>query len=288
VARSRFGLLSTSPLIYLAVTLIVGLHLAPAIVCSVSAVHAGPSPTSPSSTNKEISLWLHPEVSTSNTIEAIPAQYRKRYLQWKNEYLSTEADRDEWAQYAYNPNFTLTITISKDEGQGARVDRFRWDESGKLVAATIILGNKLDSGYPSAINYPITCSLAPGNLPPEVKGKILAATKLAHEFGHLNQVLNMDGNLYQLQNSLMIQYNQIFNANGYNVHDPRLVELAGRMGGTPVSIKQDREHWAEIGAIHYLIERLPELSKRSKMPLAIRHAIDSYYLTYPERLQIVN
>jgi hypothetical protein len=220
--------------------------------------------------------------------ESIPAEYRKRYLKWRNEYLSTQAGREQWNLYTLNPHFTLTITVSKDEGQGARVVGFRWDEAGKLIEATIILGNKLDSGYPSSINYPITCSLAPGNLPPEVKGTILAATKLAHEFGHLNRTMSMDGRLYQLQNELMIEYNRFFFANGRDTKDPYLLQLAEQMGGTPVSIKQDRESWAEMGAIRYLKERLPESSKRARMPGAIRQAIEAYYMNYPERLQIAN
>ncbi len=233
-------------------------------------------------------FWSQPEATIYTARESIPAQYRKRYVEWKGEYLSTEAGREEWFRYAYNPNFTLTITVSKAEQHGARIDGYQWNESGKLIAATIILGNKLDSGYPSSFNYPITCSLAPGNLPSEVKGRILAATKMAHEFGHLDQILSIDGRLFQLQNALMLEYNQIFNTNRYDVHDLRLVKLAERMGGTPVSIAQEREHWAEMGALLYLKQRLPELSKRAKLPSPVKEAIESYYLTYPERLQTAN
>jgi hypothetical protein len=223
------------------------------------------------------------EAVTNTVKESMPAEYRKRYLRWRNEYLSTQAGREQWNLYALNPHFTLTITVSKDEGQGARVDGFRWDEAGKLIAATIILGNKLDSGYPSSINYPITCSLAPGNLPPEAKGTILAATKLAHEFGHLNRTMSMDGRLYRLQNQLMIEYNRFFYANGRDTNDPYLFQLAEQMGGTPVSIKQDRESWAEMGAILYLQERLRR-DHRLKMPQQIRQAIEAYFVSYPGRM----
>jgi hypothetical protein len=232
--------------------------------------------------------WLASEAQRSTVREVIPSEYRKRYQQWKTEYLSTAAGRSQWQLYALNPNFTLTITVSKEEGQGARVKDFTWNENGHLLAATIVLGNKLDSGYPSSINYPVTCSLAPGNLPPEVKGKILAATKLAHEFGHLGQVNSISGTVYQMQNVLMTEYLRIFNSNSFDVHDARLIELAEQMGGTPVSIKQEREHWAEASAITYLTERLPQLSKRSKIPSSIRQAIDAYYSTYPERFQTAN
>jgi len=224
------------------------------------------------------------DINRSRVIELIPAQYRKRYLKWRNDYLSTAVGRTQWDRYALDANFTLTITVSKDRAEGAILDSYRWDETGRLNAATITLGNKLDSGYPSSINYPITCSLAPGNLPPEVKGTILAATKLAHEFGHLNRTMTMDGRLYQLQNSLMIEYNRIFDANGRNCQDLRLLELVNRMDGTPVSIAQDRESWAEVGAILYLQERLAG-DRNIKMPEPIKQAIEGYYLAYPGRVE---
>lgn len=240
------------------------------------------------SESQKTNAWLTSEAARSTVHEVIPSDYRKRYLKWKTEYLSTEAGRSQWELYALSPNFRLTITVSKEEGQGARVKDFVWNGDSHLVAATIVLGNKLDSGYPSSINYPITCSLSPGSLPPEVKGKILAATKLAHEFGHLGQVNSISGSVYQMQNVLMTEYLRIFNSNGFNVHDPRLLALAEQMGGTPVSIKQEREHCAEVGAITYLTERLPQLSKRSKIPSAIKEAIDAYYSTYPGRFQSAN
>ncbi len=140
--------------------------------------------------------------SISTLREVIPAKYQKKYLKWKHDYLSTVEGRTQWERYTLNPNFILTITISREEAEGARVDRFLWDDLGNLVGATIILGNRLDSGYPSSINYPITCSLAPGNLPPEVKGTILAATKLAHEFGHLNRTMSMNGRIFTTAETL--------------------------------------------------------------------------------------
>ncbi len=223
------------------------------------------------------------ESSTSTLREIIPAKYHKRYLRWRNDFLSTASGHEQWERYSLNPGFTLTITVSPEEAEGARVMDFIWDDSGKLSGATIILGSKLDSGYPSSITYPITCSLAPGNLPPEVKGTILAATKLAHEFGDLNRTMSMDGRLYQLQNNLMIEYNKFFYANGRDTSDPYLLELSDEMGGTPVSIKQDRESWAEMGAILYLQERLRR-DHRLKMPQPIRQAIETYFVTYPGRM----
>ncbi len=225
---------------------------------------------------------VFPISTTSALRELIPAKYQKRYLKWKNDYLSTEVGRTQWERYTLDPEFTLTIIVSAEEAENARVDDFVWDDSGKLIAASIVLGSKLDSGYPSSINYPITCSLAPGNLPPEAKGTILAATKLAHEFGHVKFMMSVDGRQYQLQNRLMVEYNQLFFANGRDASDPQLLELVEEMGGTPVSIAQDRESWAEVGAIVYLQERLRR-DRRFKMPTPIRQAIESYNIAYPGR-----
>jgi hypothetical protein len=223
------------------------------------------------------------QLAKGTVTELIAAKYQRRYSTWKEEYLSTEAGQQQWRRFALNPDFVLTITVSRDEGEGARVDG-RWDSAGRLVAASMTLGTKLETGYPSSFNYPVTCSLAPGNLPREVKGKILAATKLAHEFGHLNLMMNIDGRVYELQNRLMLEYNRIFYSNGYNTLDPRLVELEKRMGGTSVSIAQEREHWAEMGAIQYLRERLSGGSHHAKMPREIKEAIEAYYSAYPGRM----
>ena len=43
----------------------------------------------------------------------------------------------------------------------------------------------------------------------------------------------------------MPQYNKIFLSNGRNANDPRLIELAKQIGGTPVEIWEDREYWGK-------------------------------------------
>ena len=222
------------------------------------------------------------EPATRNIKEVIPKKYRGKYEKWKEEFLSTESGREQWERYARDSSFTLTITVSKKEGEGAKTGDYKWDGAGKLIAATITLGHKIDSGYPNPVGYPITCSLASDELP--ISGRILAATKFAHEFGHVNRTAGMDASLYQLQNRLMLEYRRIFYANGRNTKDPQLIEISRWMEGTPVEIWRDREHWAEANAILYLRERFPGGEERLSMPLAIRQAIDSYYMTYPERL----
>ena len=255
------------------------------LFCSLYSLSIAATPSVESAHPNEVSAWLAERADRSTVREVISSKYQKRYQKWKNEYLSTVVGREQWERFALNQHFELTITVSRQQGHGAKVD-FQWDDFGHLVAATIILGDKLDSGYPSAINYPITCSLSPGDLPREVKGNILAATKLSHEFGHLNQVMSMDGRMYQLQNRLMLEYMRIFKGNRFDVHDPTLLALGRQMGGTPVSISQHREHWAEAGALDYLRERLPKLNKRAKIPNAIKEAINAFQSTYGDRFQM--
>src|SRR5215510_2812043 len=64
--------------------------------------------------------------------EVIPAKYLGRYLAWKNDFLSTEAGREQWRLFETNPQFTLTITISSDNAEGASTGKYRWNQAGKL------------------------------------------------------------------------------------------------------------------------------------------------------------
>src|SRR5690349_12267818 len=69
--------------------------------------------------------------------EEVPTKYAARYQDWKREFLSTEAGRNQWASYEHNPNFTLTIAVSRENAEGATTGRYKWNDSGQLIAATI-------------------------------------------------------------------------------------------------------------------------------------------------------
>src|SRR4030095_12843264 len=56
---------------------------------------------------------------TGGIKEDIPAKYGARYLAWKKEFLSTESGRQQWELYQNNPNLTLTITVARDNSEGA-------------------------------------------------------------------------------------------------------------------------------------------------------------------------
>ena len=225
---------------------------------------------------------------TGGIKEEIPAKYYARYQQWKQEFLSTDSGREQWASYQNNPNFTLNIVVSRDNAEGATTGKYKWNDAGQLIAATITLGMRLDEGYPNPIYFPVMNSLVPSESFSRISGSTLAATKLAHEFGHVNRTGKVDSAMYQLQTQLIPQYNKIFLSNGRDSNDPRLLELTQKIGGTPVQIWEDREYWGEANAMIYLRDRVTEESLRCTLFNKIRHSVDLYAKDYePRFLEIV-
>lgn len=215
--------------------------------------------------------------------EVVPDKYAPRYQQWKKEFLSTETGRQQWATFESNPRLTLTIKISRDNPRGAGTGQYKWDDAGKLVEATIVLGSSLNEGYPNPIYYPVMNSLMPQETSYADSRITLAAAKIAHEFGHLTRTADMDRALYELQNQLMPVYNKILLSNGRNINDPKLIELAQQMGGTPVEIWEDREYWGETNAMLFLRDRFAEADMRCALFGRIRHSVDLYAKNYTER-----
>lgn len=221
----------------------------------------------------------------NNIREVIPDRFQKRYQTWKKEFLSTEVGREQWRRYAANPDIALTITVSEERGEGAATSEYRWNDEGRLLAVTISLGSQIDKGYPNPVNYPVLNSLAPMESVPHVSGSVLAATKLAHEFGHVNRAASADGRLFQLQDKLIPTYNKIFFIKKRNVSDPQLRALAAQMGGTPVEIGRDRELWAEANAFVYLRERYPKSGLYEPVFKEIRRTLEAYAKEHIERFQ---
>lgn len=217
--------------------------------------------------------------------EEIPGKYRTRYEQWKKEFLSTEFGRQQWTDYTQKTEFTLTIEISANNSHGATTGKYKWSDSGELKGVTVTLGYQIDEGYPDPVYYPVMSSLSLRGQPHAGGGSILAATKIAHEFGHVNRATSMDGRLYRLQNQLMPIYKSIFLSNGYNPADPRLVKLAGQMGGTSVEIWEDREYWGEANAMLYLSERISEKEMRCSLFTRIKRSVEEYALNYADRFR---
>lgn len=215
--------------------------------------------------------------------EDIPAKYAARYQEWKKEFLSTETGRQQWDLYQSNKQLTLTITVSRDNSEGATTGKYKWNESGQLAAATIALGFRLNEGYPNPIYFPVMNSLVPTGTSNRIAGDTLAATKMAHEFGHVNRTARVDPALYQLQTQLIPQYNKIFLTNGRNPNDAKLIELVQQLGGTPVEIWEDREYWGEANAMLYLRDRFTDEGMRCPLFSKIRHSVDLYAKPYEPR-----
>lgn len=188
--------------------------------------------------------------------EIIPDKYRERYEKWKNEFLSTHFGREQWDNYSNNKNFVLKIKLVNDIGQGGGTNDYEWDDSGNLVGATIYLGTKINKGYPDPIYYPVLNSLSITNSLDKDNENILAAVKIAHEFGHVNNTAKTNGDEFRRQNSLMIEYNKIFNSNNFNTKEPRLITLQNKLGGTPLDIWANREYWGETSAMFFLMDKL--------------------------------
>jgi hypothetical protein len=215
--------------------------------------------------------------------EVIPPKYQKRYEEWKAEFLATDIGKAQWEMYASHPRLVLTITIGGKNAEGAGTGGYKWNDKGELIAATIMLGERLDSGYPSAVYYPVMNALEPFETRQLIGGSVLAATKIAHEFGHVMKISSTSQELYTLQVKLVPAYNKIFLSNGYNVNDPRLVEIAEKIGGNPVQIWEDREYWGEANAMLYLKDRVEKEKFHCRLFGKIKRAVEEYAKDYEQR-----
>ena len=163
-----------------------------------------------------------------------------------------------------------------------KINEYRWVE-GRLTAATILLGHRLDKGHPDSTYYPVLGSLfyLTAGWDAGRPDEILAAAKIVHELGHVDQAAKADPSRFRLQNELSKVYASHFISNGYNVGDPALVAMAARIGGEPVILMGQREYWAETYALRYLLAKLRP-GGRGALLKSVRKALASesslYYL----------
>lgn len=215
--------------------------------------------------------------------EDVPKNYRARFEKWKSELLATELGREQWTRYANDRSFVLRIVVSKERNKGAGTGEYEWNDQGKLVGATITLSAALEDGSPNPIYYPVLNSVSNDVTLHSISGPIIAATKLSHEFGHVNQTSEASMALMQLQNKLIPEYNSIFMENGLNAQDKKLLELANQMKGTPVEIWESREYWSEVNAMLYLGQRISKEGFYCAVFKRIRSNIETYAKAYEPR-----
>ena len=60
----------------------------------------------------ESETYVTPTSDEGGIKEVIPAKYSERYLNWKKDFLSTEAGREQWEIYAKNPEFTVMVNVN--------------------------------------------------------------------------------------------------------------------------------------------------------------------------------
>lgn len=217
--------------------------------------------------------------------EEIPKKFQERYDRWKADLLATDFGRRQWESYANNPAFVLTIKIDGAKKKGAGTDKFQWDTKGNFVGATITLGPQIDSGYPNPIYYPVLNSLSAEQSSYMISGRILAATKLSHELGHVAQASTANRALLEKQSKLIPEYTSIFLKNGHNTKDEKLVELAEELGGTPIEIWESREYWSEVTAMKFLSERIKDEDYYCFVFNKIRSNVSTYARDYVDRFE---
>jgi hypothetical protein len=236
-----------------------------------------PAPAYPRASNPSPDSAAADSSGCANLREQVPKQYRGRYDRWKAVFLSSEVGRQLWLGYACNPSFRLTIIVSDslDMGGEVKLDDYQWTE-GRLTNATIILGNRLDRGYPDTVHYPVLGSLyyLKSGWDAGLQDHVLAAAKIAHEFGHVDQAAKADPAHFRLQNELSQVYASHFESNGYDADDLALAEMAALMGGEPEILTGQREYWAETYTLRFLLTKFRP-GKRRALLRSVRKALAS-------------
>ncbi|MGB7210906.1 MAG: hypothetical protein WBD27_19785 [Pyrinomonadaceae bacterium] len=215
--------------------------------------------------------------------EVISSEFQGRYNLWKQELLSTEFGRTLWAKYKDKKDFILTIKVTGKESKGAATVDFLWTETGLLAGATINLGSRLERGFPSPIYYPVMSSISEFNQRKEISGTTVAATKFAHEFGHVDLTILSNHEKVKLENQLIPLYNAIFLKNGFDTNDRRLIDMANEMGGTPIQIWENREYWGEATAMSFILEKTGNTTFHCDLIGKITDNVSRYSKEYAER-----
>ncbi len=218
--------------------------------------------------------------------EDVPRKYQPKSAKWKEQFTSTEFGRQQWNRYAESKDFSLILKVSEDRGEGAQTDQYIWDEQGKLVGATITLGSRIEKGFPDPVYYPVMNSLSPRRITVEIDGGLLAATKIAHEIGHVNQTSETNKDFFELQSKLITEYIEVFLKNGHKSDDAKLVAMSQKMGGTPIKIWESREYWSEVNAMMFLSEKINKENFYCNVLSGVKDNVEEYAKDYEPRFSL--
>jgi RHS repeat-associated protein len=113
-------------------------------------------------------------------VENIDKKYRKHYEQWKSQLLSTKEGQRLWNKFADDKNFTVAISVSKGQDNGAVTTPVV--QNGGITGANIVLGNNIgDAHPPTDSGYLVTGTLQGAG----VDSKVIGGDVFAHELGHV-------------------------------------------------------------------------------------------------------
>jgi len=113
-------------------------------------------------------------------VENIDKKYKKRYEQWKSQLLSTKEGQRLWNKFTNDQNFTVTISVSKSQQNGAKTTPVVQNDS--VTGANVALGNNIGAAHPPPDSgYLVTGTLQDAG----VSSKVIGGDVFAHELGHV-------------------------------------------------------------------------------------------------------
>jgi len=202
--------------------------------------------------------FVDPDGETINEPTGLNERDQQRYDDWKKKLLSTEEGRKLWDKYANDKNFTLNIGMtdrgSDNKNKGAETGNYQFDDKGNLTGATITLGNNLGGGIAGpASDYPVQSTLE------GTDAHSLAASKIAHEFGHVEYGRSLGHLFYEQQqviDQIRARHEDLTRNNASptaRMNDPALQRLTQQFekqfGATLETVRNQRELGAERSAI---------------------------------------
>lgn len=182
---------------------------------------------------------------------------QKAYEKWKAAFLATEEGRKTWERYENDKNFKLKIVVadrgSDSQNRSAKVGDYVFDENGNFTGATMTLGRNLGKGVPGDNeSYPVSSTLD------ESDTAKVGASKIAHEFGHLDDFRSLGTTFYEQQkilDDIKSRVEELGRQKRYREldTDPTLKNLnesfQKKFGTTPIQEGINRDNRAEKQAI---------------------------------------